>query len=149
MKRGEYLKDIADDYNVTEERIRQIVRNAGVVDKGCTIRKELKWEKVLSELNEESKDLFYNSGCNKYDLLEECTEIYRVKKYYFNKTNLTFDVKFTDIIWNRFCPLSKEELDYFAERHSRLAPIITFMDWNKGGYVNGNVHTVARFMKSR
>lgn len=145
---GEQLQLIANDYNVTKERIRQIGKVAGILENGNEIRRKQKLTSILREINEESKELFYHSGCDTFDLLETCLEIYKVKKYYLAKTTVPFDVEFTGITWNRFCPLSEEELDYFSERNSRLAPIITFIEWDKGGYVNGNVHTIARFMKS-
>lgn len=148
LEGGEQYQSIANSYGVSKERIRQIAKSSGLVGGGHEIRRRNKYLEILRNINEKSKELFYHSGCDTYDLIEECLELYKVKKYYFSKTTLPFDVSFTDIIWNRFCPLSGEELDYFTERTSQYAPIITFIDWNKGGYVNGNVHTISRFMKS-
>lgn len=148
LKGGEQCQSIANDYSVSKEWIRQIGKTAGILENGHEIRRRRRFTQILRRMNDESKELFYHSGYDTFDLIEECLTLYKTKKYYLSKTTVSFDVEFEDIIWNRFCPLSGKELDYFAERHHPEAPIITFIEWNKGGYVKGNVYTLSRFMKS-
>jgi len=147
IKEGKTYKEIADRYSVSAERIRQIGVQTRVSHSGHDARRRSKYNEILRNINEESKELFYHAGYDPYDILEECLILYDVKRRYFRASQTKFDVDFTDIIWHRFGPFSGEEMDYFAERSSPTAPIISVID-KTGGYVKENVHTKIKFMKS-
>lgn len=148
LDRGETYQSIADSYDVSKERIRQIKKKLHLNSIGVVIRRRDKLDALLRTINEESRDLFFHSGCDRYDLAEECIGILAIKARWFRYANLPFDVTFSDIIWNRKCPHSGIELDYFSERRDRDAPVLDLINRDNAGYVKGNVQTVAKHRKS-
>ena len=142
VRNGTTYKAIADRYGATPERIRQLCKNAGL-SSGIDERRKRKLRSLLSELPVESYELFFHSEYNCYDLIEECKLIYKWKKWYCDKKHIPFYVELTSIIWNRICPISGTVIDYYAPSRTDCAPEITLINPH-GGYVDGNVQTVAR-----
>lgn len=149
LNSGEPYQSIADSVGVSKERIRQIRKELRLHYSGTFIRRREKLDLLLQHLNEESKELFFHSDYDKYDLAEECLTILATKRKFMKACNRPINVSLIDIIWNRKCPLSGIELDYYANRYDRDAPIIDLIDPNNDQYVKGNLYTVAKHKKSR
>lgn len=148
LNSGETYQSIADSYGVSKERIRQLKKELRLDFTGAVVRRRQKLDLLLRDIHVDSIELFFHSGCNRYDLAEECIGILAMKERWFRYANLPFDVAFSDIIWNRKCPYSGIELDYFSERHDQNAPVLDLINRDNVGYVKGNVHTVAKHRKS-
>jgi len=147
VKKGEIYRTIAEDYKVSVERIRQILKEEKVYIRSLDVRREAKLMGLLTGINEKSKELFFYSGFNTTDLVTECFYLYKIKRICAVKTGVPFDVAFNGITWNRFCPLTNKEINYFTDRCDPAVPSIELINPN-GGYVNGNVHIVLKFRKS-
>jgi|SRR5687768_2304145 len=147
VKKGEIYRTIAEDYKVSIERIRQILKEERVPIRGLVIRRDHKINCLLTGIDNKSRELFFRSGLNTHDLVIECLSLYKIKRYGILKIGQLFDVEFSGVTWNRYDPETGKEINYFTDRCDPAVPSIELINPN-GGYVNGNVHTILRFRKS-
>ena len=145
--KGEIYRTIAEDYGVSMERIRQIVTQYAPSHKGFIARREHHMYSLMKGINNKSRELFFRSGLNTYDIFIECLSLYKIKRYGILKIGQSFDVEFSGITWNRYDPETGKEIDYLSERKPPAISSLALINPN-GGYVNGNVQTILRFRKS-
>lgn len=132
---GLTLKEIADKYGVTKQRIQQLLKMYLPEWKelyGGVVRRRVK------------ADEYYAKHGKKED-----TDLYRAKKHKFNrkkanalKVGYSWDIQFGDLEWPSLCPILGIELNYFAETRLENSPSFDRVDSTKG-YEKGNVVVVS------
>lgn len=139
---GETYQKIATDYNVSRERIRQIARLHNLQGTGMKMRSEKTHQEWLKKMGKTYGEFFNGSQVTERDLLSECKDKYRAKKYNSLREGTEFSIEFQDIIWNKYCPILGLEIDYYAEGRQEDSPSFDRLDPNKG-YIKGNVTIVS------
>lgn len=125
---GKTYAEIANRYGVTRQRIGQIARDFGL--KGHTLKKrqEKKREVWVLKMREKYGALFDGGSIIEKDFYQQCREKYTRKVINSLRKNIEFPYKFTDIIWNKICPLTSDTIDYEAPRISMSSPIFEIVD---------------------
>lgn len=142
LKTSETYASIAASYDLSRERIRQIAKRNGLEGNGLKVRGLLAHERWLSKMGKRYGDFFDGTNVNEKDLLAECKIKYTAKKANSKRTGKRFEIEFQDIIWNKICPITGIEIDYFSEGVKEESPSFDCVDPSKG-YVKGNVQIIS------
>lgn len=136
-------QEIADEFGVSRERIRQIAKLHGLHGQAMKKRKDLRANNLSIKLKEIYGQFYENGTVNKTDFLDICKHKFRQKKSVSkNKDNKEWTIQFCDVQWNTHCPILGVELDYYAESRQENSPSFDRID-NTKGYVPGNVQIIS------
>lgn len=139
---GDTYQKIATDYSVSRERIRQIAKLNNLQGVGLKKRSEVVHKEWLTKMGKTYGEFFNGSQVTERDLLTECKDKYRAKKYNSIREGIDFTIEFQDITWNKYCPILGIEIDYYAEGRQENSPSFDRFDPSKG-YIKGNVTIVS------
>lgn len=129
------MTDIAKKYNVSRQRIKQVVAKYipdWGTNYGRVVRTQLKLKQWESKWGQKTN-----------------TDLYREQRYKFSRkkanatrVGYTWTVEFGEINWPTHCPILGIELDYFAESRQENSPSFDRLD-NTKGYEPQNVLIVS------
>lgn len=132
---GITMAELARRYGISRQRMKQ------VVDKFIP-----EWGSTCGLIvNRQNKaDAYYKKWGDKEDseLYEKKREKFRAKKANAIRIGYTWDIAFSDIVWNDVCPILGIQLDYFAHCVQENSPSFDQIDAGLG-YVKGNVHIIS------
>lgn len=149
MEKNEYIKElllkeytyqaIGDLVGLSKERIRQIARSFGLQRFRLNSKKQGKEQEVYEKTKRRGGCLFQNGEIIDKDLLKACRHKFAQKQYRI-KTNSDkeWDLEFSDIVWNKTCPILGIELDYYTNSRKENSPSFDRIDSSKG-YTKDNV----------
>lgn len=139
---SETYQNIADTYGVSRERIRQYAKKLDLQGYGMRNRSEKAHEDWLSKMKSKYGHHFDGTYVTDKDFLSVCLEKYRTKKAQVKSSNRPFEVEFSNIIWNRVCPILGIKLDYFAEGRQENSPSFDCIS-SSLHYTNDNVQIIS------
>lgn len=142
LRNGDTYQKIADDYGLSRERIRQFAKRFNLNGYGLKERSREKNQKWLEKMQAKYGEFFDGERLQDKDFLAVCKQKYRQKKALTKSVGHHFDVAFSEIIWNKVCPILGIELDYNAEGRQENSPSFDRIDPEKG-YIDGNVQIVS------
>lgn len=123
---GQTLQSIGDKYDVTRERIRQVLRQFKIEGGRIVRRKKREAARYRRRGNEAQDD--YPVKRQKFSN----------KKANAHRVGTEFTIQFGDLEWPSHCPVLGIPLDYYADGRQENSPSIDQIDPTKG-YVPGNV----------
>ena len=130
LKEGKKLREIAEEFGVTRQRIAQISKKLGIFP---------------IKVRQKQKEVLYKKKWGKRDI----SPLYKEQrhKFFLKKTNAKrighiWEIDFGDVNWPTHCPILGLELDYFAEFRQENSVSFDRID-NSKGYVKGNVEVVS------
>lgn len=123
---GMSMKAIADIYNISRERMRQVFSK-------YTIIQSLEIKRKKREAAH-----YKRYGDRTLELYEIKKQKYTNKRHSANSNGIPFTLGFGDLEWPTHCPILGVELDYQLDGRKENSPSIDRID-NTKGYVPGNV----------
>lgn len=142
LKIGETYQSIASTYKVSREFIRQIAKKNNLHRVGLQIRSDNKHDVWLTKMNKLYGEFFDGNKVNERDVLTECKLKYSAKKANAKRCGSEFTIDFQDIVWNKVCPITRVEIDYFASGRQENSPSFDRVN-PEFGYVKGNVQIIS------
>lgn len=139
LKEFHTYQSIATMYGVSRECIRQIAKANGLQGLGRRARKDINAEKITSKLKELYGQFYEDGVINRGDFLDICKHKFRNKK---SSAKLPWTIKFSDIVWNTYCPILGIQLDYYAESRQENSPSFDRINSNLA-YIPGNVQIIS------
>lgn len=140
---GKTLQEIADIYNISRERVRQIINqyfpSLTKELRGKMLSASLERERVLKERFEKRGRY---TGHHADDLSRAIMNCYRRKRQNAKVSKWGWELTYHDIEWSMICPVLGIELDWFAEKKQENSPSFDRIDPKKG-YVPGNVQIIS------
>ena len=140
---GLTMTEIGEKYNVSRERIRQILQKyypwLTSDMRGAQLLSQQKRAKVV-------EDRFNKHGRENYlfvdDLTRRMSDSFRRKRENAKRSKWGWELTIHDIKWATVCPVLGIELDWFAEAKADNSPSYDRVDSTKG-YVPGNVRIIS------
>ena len=140
---GFTMEDIGQRYNVTRERIRQVLKKyypwLTSDMRGSQLLSKKKRQEVVDNRLERfgRKDYLFVD-----DISRRMSDSFRRKRENAKKSKWGWDLSFHDIKWVTICPIFNIELDWFAESKAENSPSYDRIN-PKLGYVKGNVQIIS------
>ena len=140
---GLTMVEIGKKYNVTRERIRQVLQKyypwLTADMRGAQLLSQQKRAKVV-------EDRFNKHGRENYlfvdDLTRRMSDSFRRKRQNAKESKWGWELTIHDIEWATVCPVLGIELDWFAEAKADNSPSYDRVDSTKG-YIPGNVRIIS------
>jgi hypothetical protein len=129
---GMSMAEIAEKYEVSRQRIKQVFQRLGIEAIGLK-KKKMDTEKLWN-IKWGAKD---GSDVYKAQRIK-----FRNKKSFAKGKGVPFTIEFGEITWPTHCPALGLELDYFAESRQENSPSFDQIDPGVG-YVKGNVQILS------
>lgn len=138
MTSGFTGEEVALLYGVSRQRINQIrIQYFPELDRkefGASLLKNKRRQELIASWGRDSWVM---------DDLSRAQHLrFQRKRQNVKGTGHDWDIEFSDVVWNKHCPILGLELDYFAESTQENSPSFDRTDPNKG-YVRGNVVIVS------
>lgn len=137
LKAGKTQSQIAREFELTRQRVNQLVKFHGLVNVYLVAKQQKHFAKV-----EERRQKFGIKDRMDKATYSELKRRFRVKKGNAKRDGIEFSISFNEIVWPSHCPLLDEKLDYFGTKGWWI-PTFDRIDPNKG-YVSGNVCIISR-----
>lgn len=136
-------KQIADQFGLSRERVRQIAKSQGLHGLAMKKRRNLRNHNLTTRLKEIYGQFYENGIVDKGDFLDICKHKFTNKKSVAkNRDAQSWTIQFCDVKWNTHCPILGMELNYYAESRQENSPSFDRID-NTKGYVPGNVQIIS------
>lgn len=140
---GKTMEDIGKKYNVSRERIRQILKKyypwLTSDMRGLQLLSQQKRQQVVENRLERfgRKDYLFID-----DLSRRMSDSFRRKRENAKRGKWEWNLTFHDIKWVTVCPVFGIDLDWFAEAKADNSPSYDRVD-SKKGYVKDNVRIIS------
>ena len=132
---GMTMAEVARKYGISRQRMKQVV-DKFIPDWSTTCG--------LIVNRQEKAEAYYKKWGEKEstELYEKKREKFRAKKANAVRIGYTWEIDFSDIVWNDVCPILGIPLDYYAHHVQENSPSFDQIDAGLG-YVKGNVHIIS------
>jgi predicted DNA-binding protein YlxM (UPF0122 family) len=140
---GLTMAEIGKKYNVSRERIRQVLQKYYP-----WLTSDMRGSQLLSQQKRAKivEDRFNKHGRENYifvdDLTRRMSDSFRRKRQNAKESKWGWELTIHDIEWATVCPVLGIELDWFAEAKADNSPSYDRVDSTKG-YVPGNVRIIS------
>jgi len=132
---GMTMAKIARSYGVSRQRMKQVVDRfipEWSTTFGHVVNRQVAAEGYYKKCGDKTNSELYSNQRSKF----------RAKKANAIRIGYTWDIDFSDIIWNEECPILGIILDYNAHSIQENSPSFDQIDAGLG-YVKGNVHIIS------
>lgn len=144
LKQGQSLQQVANKYNITRERVRQILREVEPDLPrdlfGCSLSSKIYREKTRERRQQEIKEKFNRDSWRPNSELEakQSLKFTRKRQNVLNSKHWDFTITMSDLEWPTHCPILGIELDWFANSTQENSPSFDRIN-PELGYIPGNV----------
>ena len=137
-KQGKSLREIAEHYGVSRERVRQVFKQ-------YKVDPESVGQRVTRKAAREARNAAYRlkwGDKQDTDLYAAQRHKFTRKKAHATRVGWEWEIEFGPLEWPTHCPILGIELDYFSEYRAEASPSFDRLDTSKG-YVPGNVQILS------